>query len=213
MLEKLRPDLVMVMVGANDCWTVPVPVDGPKAPLASALRFIQKHSRVYQLLYMLAQSPEQTSAARERIADSGRARRRARRLGTILVGDAEFRMGWERGRYRGRFGKDLDRNLAAVADLCKRIGAGIVLLTYPSEEENYGDANRYIREAAERTDTPLIDTATAFRSVCSREPCPAYLHQDHHPTALGYAIVARTVMRRLREIERDHPTVAMGRLP
>ncbi len=210
MLEALRPDLVVVMVGANDCWTVPVPVEGPQAFLASVLHFIQKHSRVYRFAYMLGRVP--SAGVRPNgleIRDEHSDERGG--SGTILFGNAEFRMGWERGRYRGRFGKDLDRNLAAVAELTKRAGARLVLLTYPSEEENYGDANRYIRAAAERTDTPLIDTAIIFKALCPREPCPAYFYRDHHPTAHGYSIMARAVMRRLREIDRERPPGA-GRM-
>src|ERR1700752_1548688 len=52
MLETLRTNLVLVLVGANDCWTVPVPVAGPRALWGRLLRLIQR-SRVYQFIYML----------------------------------------------------------------------------------------------------------------------------------------------------------------
>ena len=194
MLEVLRPDVVVVLVGANDCWTAPVPIGEPQGLVTRLGRFVQRHSRLYQLAYMLgrASSANGVEIRNERADKNGGS-------GTIRFGAAEFSMGFEKGPYRADFGADLERNLAAIVELTQGVGAQLVLLTYPSEEWNYGDANRHIRVAAERTGTPLVDTAPVLKPACPREPCPAYLYRDHHPTAQGYGLMALALMRRLLE--------------
>ena len=52
MLEAFAPDVVILMVGSNDYWTAPVDV-APSGAFARAAQSVKRHSRVYQLSYML----------------------------------------------------------------------------------------------------------------------------------------------------------------
>jgi lysophospholipase L1-like esterase len=201
MLDALHPDVVLVLIGANDCWTVPVSVNGPKPLLDRLHRFIAQHSRVSQLIHMLRASSAGSAPAHGFEIRDGHADDTGG-SGTLRIGGVEFTMGWQRGRYRSKFGKDLERNLLRIADITKAAGAELLLLTYGSEEANYGDANDFIRAAAQRTGTPLVDAAAALQPVCPREPCPAYFYEDHHPTARGYSTIARSVTHGLRKLDR-----------
>ncbi len=50
-VETVRPDLALVMIGANDIWTVPEP---PSDSAGSSIRqVLWRYSRVYRLLFML----------------------------------------------------------------------------------------------------------------------------------------------------------------
>jgi lysophospholipase L1-like esterase len=191
MLETFRPDVVIIMVGSNDYWTAPVADEaGATAGIAP---FIQRHSRVYQLVYMLRRALDDRQLevvypVREHGGSSGRAR----------FGEVEFAMGWEEAARQPDHDARLLENLGALADIARSFGAEPVFMTYPSRMWNYGDASRFLRSAAAAAGVRLIDLADVFAPLCPQEPCPQWLYPDHHPTAGGYQKIAETLVRELR---------------
>ena len=85
--------------------------------------------------------------------------------------------------------------LAAVGafGLCRRLGLAHAVGWTLAAGYFYGIANPVIREAAARTETPLIDVASRFRPLCPKSECAELFFADHHPTAQGYRLVAETV--------------------
>ena len=83
MLEAFAPDVVILMVGSNDYWTAPVDI-APSGAFARAAQSVKRHSRVYQLSYMLRRALVGRSAgdrlrsARQRWRRGHRALRRRR---------------------------------------------------------------------------------------------------------------------------------------
>jgi lysophospholipase L1-like esterase len=194
MLESLLPDVVIVMVGANDQWTVPMPLDDEAAEGGWLNNLVARRSRVYELLYMLRRSfsaaPLELETLRQE-RDGG--------AGTFRYGDREFSMGWQRAKsFDMAFRPKLEKNLRFLVDETRRRALKLVLMTYPSMAANYGDAGTSIRRIAAETGTLLIDLGAAFNDVCPAEPCPRWLLRDHHPTAEGYHRIAETVARELR---------------
>lgn len=194
MLETFRPDVVIMMVGSNDFWTAPVPVTEPENLPGRIVQFLQRHSRVYQLTYMLHRALDQRQLeviypVQEDGGSSGKAR----------YGDIEFTLGFREGPRQDDHDRRLEENLRALAEYARAFGVEPVFMTYPSRMWNYGDASRFIRAAAADGDTRLIDLAAVFEPECPNEPCPDWLYADHHPTVRGYHLIAETLVRELHD--------------
>lgn len=194
MLETLVPDVVIVMVGANDHWTMPVPLNQPSGLLQSLARFVKRSSRLVRLAYMLRRSLD--TARLEISPPSGN---RSGQTGQATFGDLEIQFAWQRAQGVRVSRETLQVNLQALVREAESAGTELVLMTYPSAMWNYGDASTRIRKVAEMTDTRLIDLAHVFAEVCPQEPCPQFLLKDHHPNANGYRLIAETLVRELRE--------------
>jgi lysophospholipase L1-like esterase len=193
-LASLHPDVVLILVGANDAWTVPE--DGLAAP-GVVQRFLWRHSRLFRLVYLFAHSrrtPDATPAA-DGVDTGGR-----------LPGRAEIRRSEATPGWTAR----LDMDLAAITADVARTGARPILLTYPADRDLYGDANDVIRRAAAETGVPLIDLAASFRPRCATLPC-AELLPDLHPSREGYALVADVLVERLRDARLGAPADAGAR--
>jgi lysophospholipase L1-like esterase len=196
LLETFEPDIVLLMIGVNDFWTLPFPLDGePEA--RSSKNFVQQHSLVYRLYYLIR---------RGRVADKVEilmdpaatleegARHKAR------LGDQEFEMGFLKAA-QGLQGdqESLKRNLRRLVEAARDSGVPVYLMTYPAREGFYGPTNSLIGAAARDTGTPLIDLAETFAPVCPTPACPDLLFPDGHPKAVGYRIVAETIVKRLAQ--------------
>lgn len=192
MLSTLRPDVVIIMVGSNDYWTAPAPKPAAGGLLDHASRFVQRHSRLYQLVYMLgrAYDQRQLEVVYPVSIDGGSA-------GVARYGDVEIPLGFRKASRQSDHDAALTENLGALAELVRDSGATPVFMTYPSRMWNYGDAGRFIREVANSSDTRLVDLAAVFEPVCPQEPCEEWLYKDHHPTAQGYRLIVETLVREL----------------
>lgn len=184
MLTTLRPDMATIMIGVNDPWTVPVPLDGVEANWHYRLWSV---SRAYRFLYMLSklwQEPRQkiefkyAGALEMRVADDIVLRWTARR------DSPDLEKGWPAG---------LRANLQAMISDARKAGVEPVLLTYPSEGATYGEVNRVIRETAAITRTRLIDLGAEFLRACPSQQCPELFFPDQHPTAAGHRLAAETL--------------------
>ena len=195
-LEVFRPEVVIVMVGVNDFWTAPVPLE-EKAPEGRPWSFFERHSRVYRGFYMLARSFAAPAGVRvEPIATPEPGFERGRAV--LRFGEHEFQMAFEAEKQeRDRATADLRDNLQAIAGLVERSGARPLLMTYPSRWSMYALANRIIREGAQDSGTPLVDLEKAFRPLCPISECREWLYPDYHPTAKGYRRVAELIVEQL----------------
>jgi lysophospholipase L1-like esterase len=193
MLEAFAPDVVILMVGSNDYWTAPVDIV-PSGVFARAAQSVKRHSRVYQLSYMLRRA---LSADRLEIDYDPRVNGGA--AGTARFGGHEIPLGYEKAaRPPLRYREELEANLRAVIDEIRAFGATPVLMTYASRMWNYGEASTVLRAVAESTRTRLVDAAADVAVACPAEPCPAVHYADHHPTAGGYRLMAEALMRELK---------------
>jgi len=191
-LAELRPEVVFLMIGANDFWAPPasdVPLWG--------------HSRVVRLLTMVWRSL--TGSAVMQPADAQR----------MTVGEQTVEIaGTDYAAPVRTWDVTLLANLRAIADVTRAAGVRLVLLTYPADDGVYGTANRRIRRLAREIDVPLIDVGLALRRRCpsvtipgcegpscwTKAPPFSGVHErcdlllpDGHPTVTGYAAVADDV--------------------
>lgn len=81
-LESAKPDVVTIMVGANDFWTEPEPVprDVEASPEHGGPSWLWRHSRVYRLLYMGRRAAAITLEGRVRFAEGAPPRGRHRTI-------------------------------------------------------------------------------------------------------------------------------------
>jgi len=199
LLETFDPDLVILMVGANDFWTRPVPLDGVSEPWWSVLR----RSRIYRALYMARRGRE----GRElEIID--RREGRPRREPAPVEAARRFR----RGEFAIRYGSErfsrsaqpaepgfagdqaaLRRNLRTLAERARGRGVELLMMSYPSRQLFYGWASGTLREMATELGLPFLDLEARFLPSCPEESCPELLFSDGHPRATGYRRVAEEI--------------------
>lgn len=220
LLDTFQPDVVFVMIGANDFWTDSVDADESAPSAVGAVRhWLRQHSRVYKLAYMLRRSIEGTPVLdtgerylvdvdtvdaaflRERRAQISRERAEGKRavLDPVRYGDAVFELGFVLGTGRRGDAEVLRHNVSKIVERILRHGSEPVLLTYPSSHEWYGLSNEILRREAGRRALRLVDIAAGLRSRCP-EPlnCPELFFPDQHAKQPGYAIAARTLVDELR---------------
>jgi lysophospholipase L1-like esterase len=201
MLETFRPDFTIVMVGANDFWTLPVDVPPESEPSNALLRFVRHHSRLYRLAHMLAHAryTEDLVVPRARPKGEGWSNR-----AEASFGDEKFELGFSRDTNGERMERSgaLIRNLEEMARRARNGKTQLLLMTYPAQmnQELYAIANRLIRNVARQTGTPLVNLEETFASRCPDLGCREYLFRDGHPKAAGYRIVAAEVSEKLRTL-------------
>jgi len=194
MLSTFQPDAVVVMVGANDAWTVPVEIGEPPA-LRAPVEFLRRHSRLYQLVVAIERRTDDRRLEVER--DVGRD---GGRSGAIRYGEEVFPMGYKRAKRRADNNTKLLENLRAIVATIRAANAEPVFATYPSRAANEGESGQYLRVVAIETHTPVVDLATTFMTLCPTEPCPEWLRKDHHPTPRGNERIGALLVEALREV-------------
>jgi lysophospholipase L1-like esterase len=217
LLETLRPDVVIILVGANDFWTVPVAVREPgQGSGGSALRELLLGFRTYQLAHILWRefNPPEFEVVFERDSHEGITEdtsctsamrwgdhefgKRSECMGTARFGDSEFELGWK----MAPSGASLDDarvadNLGALTEQAREFGATPILLTYPTALSYYGRSNGILRQSARTTGTELIDVFARFDPLCRGDGCPELLFPDGHPRSPGYRLMAELILEHL----------------
>jgi lysophospholipase L1-like esterase len=200
LIDALRPDLVTVLIGANDFWTQPlVAPSSSMAPPGGLWRIVERHSRLHRLLQIIRRrlDPVEVEIRHDSEISPDRGSGRARH------GDFEISFGWT-SKHELSPRRDLialKTNLHELIRQSRERDVRLVLLTYPSGIRQGSFANPLIRRAARSTGTPFVDLAEVFASECPDEECRGLLFPDHHPRARGHHLIAETLLRRLRADE------------
>jgi lysophospholipase L1-like esterase len=184
LLQTFRPDVVTVMIGANDLWTEPVQPDSSGA----AELPVWKRLRLYTLLRVLTAGTDEPEANLDfRKVEGLRGSR-----GAISFGDEQFFLGWTRRVTNGVKGwrSILTENLREIDRQTRAAGVHLVLITYASEKTFYWRANQVLRLAAEEQNLPLVDVRSKFQRACRRGSCEDLYFKSQHPTEKGHRLIA-----------------------
>ena len=206
LLATLQPDVVLLLVGANDYWALPAEADSSPDQPGSRWKILQD-SRLYRLWRITRagndsprsetldfRAPEVEDQVKDMI------RRHENVSETITVSGENFSFGFRaRGEPAAREEGDrvLAENLRKLAVITRESGALLLALTYPSSEGLYQLANQVIRAEMKEQDT-LLDVNRDFETVCRKEAaCAPLFLSDQHPTRQGYGLVASVLEREL----------------
>lgn len=198
LLDKLSPDIVLIMVGFNDFWTPREAVAGGQQPL---LERIKAGSRLYRLYSIWSRShiSEQDMAfgyPRGGFVDVNSAEQRQ-----VRVDGDVFALGAQPGE-PARNRSALQDNMKAMIGMVRARGMKVYLLTYPSNWGFYPGANKWLKVIAEAESVPLVDITPLFVERCKDGPasCPDLLFHDGHATAQGNVLVAAKVNSQLEQL-------------
>lgn len=193
-ITTLQPDVVAIMIGANDFWTVPEPVE--QSTKRSLSYRLWRLSRLYRLFFILWRNlddkpVEVTTESRDDF-----------RKGKLIYGKHEISAGYKPAPGGIPYWQEAMRgNLAAVARTAREAGVRLVLITYPGQRDPYPAANEILREVAQREGVPLIDVGRSFEWLCPTGDCPL-LFTDQHPTAEGHQKTAALLAQQWASAQR-----------
>jgi lysophospholipase L1-like esterase len=195
MLAAMQPDVVTLMIGADDVWVEPVPRDDGTASRVDV--WLKTHSRLYARLAALRKRDQ---PARLEVTEPVFGDRQGH--GVVRYGDAVFELAWRATRLETVPGWDerLAGNLAAIVEEVRDARATPVLLTYPSFDGVRAAANATIRNVARTTETPLIDFQSLLRARCRTPKCPMLLFASGEPSPAAHLVVAQVLAERLRQL-------------
>jgi lysophospholipase L1-like esterase len=206
MLDAIHPSVVFILIGVNDLWTAPVPVDAAAARAESWSSWLYRRFRVYRLLYILvsgiglqeqgAQPVVMPRVSMESTATIDGQEAEAR------YGDHTFKLGWQpvSKDHPPQAAEQAD-NLARIVEEVRQHGAEPVVLTYPSDHNVYQKVSAAIAERARRAGAPLIDLNAQFKEQCAAGGCATLFFGDGHPTEPGYRQMAEILAAWLRQQE------------
>ncbi|MBI1816599.1 MAG: SGNH/GDSL hydrolase family protein [Deltaproteobacteria bacterium] len=189
LLDTFEPDVVIAMVGVNNLLRDPEePVEAGQPMYARFVRALKQASRLYQVYRFVVRGWQASTLALQPEFETHDA------VGTAILhlDDHAIAIGShlqqknfaERRRSKMQLIEDLDWMNA----VCQARGVRFVVMTYLSKEQLYGEINETIRAAVEERHLTLIDNAITLTN-----PTPDMFLPDQHPTAAGYAVVARNV--------------------
>lgn len=199
LLDKLAPDIVLIMVGFNDFWT---PLEQIKPDVwQSPLVWLKVHSRICRAYVMWQRErivQDDIAFGSPRPSEKFDVQKFMDPTNTdkhlLRMGGESFYLGTLQGEPAKNM-KALADNLSAMINVARIRGAHVVLLTYPSNWGFYPNASKWIRKAAKDNAVDMIDITPYFVVLCPGGPqsCPEYLFEDGHATAKGNALVAEKV--------------------
>ena len=194
LLETLHPDILILLVGVNDFWTLPFPLDEAQEARPKQ-GFLERHSLLYKLYYLIRRGrlADKIEVVMDPQGNLARGAHHKARLGNL-----EFDMSFVKAE-PGLWGdaQALEKNLRRLVEEARAGDAKPYLMTYPSHKDFHVTANQAITAAALETKTPLIDLAALFAPICPTGDCPKMLFPDGHLKAPGYTIVAEEIIKRL----------------
>jgi len=179
-LAAVRPDLVLLLAGANDAWNPAG--DDSGFPLWEHLRLVRWTRVLLAGVVGDRRFRIDTDASGEIVVDRGD--------GPVRVNPG----GGEATREGAELAASLRSGLGRALEYCRDRGAVPVLMTYAEfEHPVYRRINAVIRQLAADRRVLLVDHEPAFAAAAEREGRDTLMFNDQHPNARGYALMARQV--------------------
>jgi lysophospholipase L1-like esterase len=213
MVEKFRPDVVLLTVGVNDLLTPVEEIAYERdSALAYLMRAVGEHSRLFYLVRMLKQSHNEPvdikiehreirwSDDHDKRMEELEEFKQANRSTTgheVMNAGGEKYVVLKRGEPAYSI-SSLEENLSKIDAAVTSHGADFYLLTYSTSGSYYRVANETALEYASSNPTKFIDVGAEFSSYClGARGCRDLFFEDFHPKAEGYTVVASIVLDRL----------------
>lgn len=205
MVETFRPHVIIVMVGANDFWTVPSRLAESDGSPQTLLELVERRSRLYRLAFMLYRERTHAGPQALELERSSSEGEPGVERGELVFGDEVFEFITARNESPAPMSASrqrLNQNLWKIVHRAREKNTPLLLMSYPAQQNHdlYSTASRELKRVAERSRTPFLDLRALFAERCSDPECRELLFPDEHPNAAGYRIVASEVSRKLAEL-------------
>jgi len=210
-IKTFSPDIITVMIGANDFWEAPVDVGNNENSLSSVESWFRDHSRTYKLIYMLRREfydenklvvddeyrdLKYDPALRGKFVSAIKGDEKQtfeNKPNAIRYGDKSFDIGYIFDINQQQNPTNaMKENMLRMADLANANGIKLIFITYAYFEFPQKTANQQMKVVAKTKKIPLINITKVFRDNCAigESRCKELFFPDYHPTAEGYHLVA-----------------------
>lgn len=191
-IDTLHPDLVLVMIGTNDFWTLPIAnaENSLNASEKNPLNWIKIWSKTYRLYCLLTRpSFEQNELHVITTSDPAQAQSAQGKAATIDYKNLHLDFSMQLRGQNDQFNadKNLLENLTKLMTFSRNYRQRILFVTYPANKGYYKQANKLIREAINNNQySDFIDVANRFSSLQPKKgQGNEYFFVDLHATATG----------------------------
>ncbi len=195
LIRQVRPDLVTVLIGTNDFWTVPEETLETDSVASGFSDFAWSTSRLYRLFYIWTREFEVPELEGDYSLENPLPFETNRV--TVNQGGEEFVLGFVNAGGRGEvqgWRRRLVANLEAILAIAEERGVEVVMLSYLAEEWPYARTNELLRRFARKHEVRFIDQGAALKPSCTKVKC-AELLSDLHPSVAGHEFTAEILLR------------------
>ncbi|MFT5287130.1 MAG: hypothetical protein ACI8TQ_003309 [Planctomycetota bacterium] len=202
-LERVKPDVVLLTIGANDAWAwkPAAGIDYLEPPFWDDFRLV----KVWRLYEQRRREARGELDLEPRVhADAELIEETEERGKTYTF---KNRQGEELLRFNGEqtvnrpsdalLLPNLEKNLKRLHEI---IGDRLVLVGYGSHSKTYGQANPILRRTSEELGIPFVEPAPRVAELVSRVGFGDVFYADYHPRALGYEVIARMAYNKLVDL-------------
>ena len=214
-LNTLQPDVVLIMIGTNDFWTLPIST--ANRDLAnnqpSITAWIKVHSRTYRLYCLLKRQPFEQNALRVTTTSdpaqitSAQGKDPAIDYKNLHL-DFSIKMRGQNDNFDAN--KNLLDNLTQLMTAPKQHQYRVIFITYPANKGYYKQANKLMHTAVRQNSyADFIDLIPTFSTLQpGKGQTNDYFFTDLHATAAGNHLVAQEVMHGLEVLlQTTHPKI------
>jgi lysophospholipase L1-like esterase len=219
-IESLKPDVLVVLVGINDFWMAPVSLDKNETRITRFMDWFRQNSRTFKLIYIVQQNMVNKSklkvdqSAREWKYSSDlnnafneglRGKRDLKSFdmdSAVQYGEKEFAIG-------AKFGSEkisepmprLRDNLFSIASFAKEKDIKVLFVTYMNNGPLFASVNGQYKILGKKGRQTVLDLSDFYEKNCqSGLECNAYFFPDMHPNAAGYREMAVRIMPALQQL-------------
>lgn len=219
-IESLKPDVFVVLVGINDFWMAPVSVNENESRAMEIIDWLTQNIRTYKLIHIFQQKMVNKSmlkidqSAREwKYSDDfnnafneglrgNRDLKEYDRDSAIQYGEKEFAIGVKFGSAQiSEPMLKLRDNLFSIAAVAKKKDVKVLFVTYMNNGPLFASVNKQYRNLGRNGQQYVIDLSDFYEKNCQTgSNCSAYFFPDMHPNAAGYHEMAIRVMPALQQL-------------
>lgn len=188
-VERIKPDAALIMIGTNDFWTAAIPTDEVDLGVSTLGDWLKKHSRSYKL-WSIYTRPNLTDEKHKIVNNATVIGEDGNFLPPkIFIGDTEldFNLAFRSASDTHNADELLQQNISKLITLGEKHNVKVIFLTYPANKGYYRQANKMVTEAIEKAGYPhFLDTRVHFQTMQpEKDQGNQFFFHDLHATAEG----------------------------
>ncbi|HSC76621.1 MAG TPA: SGNH/GDSL hydrolase family protein [Pseudomonadales bacterium] len=206
-VDTLHPDFIMVMIGTNDSWTLPI--TGAENSLTdqpwNIFQWVKSHSKIYRAYCLITREPIDENELKTVTTSDPKQKESAKdKPATIDYKNLHLDYSMTMRSQNDIFNPDenIQKNFGKLMSYAEKSKQRIIFLTYAANKGYYKQANKMTKEAVSKNQyQDFIDISAAFAELQTpKGEGNEYFFPDLHATAKGNHLVAETAMQNLEAI-------------